>query len=264
MAIFSPDERDATLPRLVSLLERDERIEAAVIDGSIGTGRADRWSDLDVAAVVSDGYDCESVAEDWIQRMYRELPVAHHYRTAFGPTIVPGFLLRNGLEIDLSFTPSAEFEVWAPVQIAFDRSGAATRAAAKPTSWSPTPDWSGEAGFAWHDVLHACVAANRGKPWQAVYYLQRVRNRTLSLASERHGWDADEFTRVDELPSAERDPLQASLVAGLDRATLLQAIDVATRAFLAELRRGDPDLAERLEAPLIAFVQASSNSEQSS
>jgi hypothetical protein len=264
MAIFTPDERDATLSRLLGMLEGDERIEAAVIDGSIGAGRSDRWSDIDVAAVVSDAEACESVAEDWIRRMYQELPVAHHYRTAFGTTIVPGFLLMNGLEIDLSFTPSAEFEVWAPVQVAFDRRGVATGAAAKPISWTTTADWSGEAGFAWHDVLHACVAATRGKPWQAVYYLQRVRNRTLSLASERHGWDADEFTRVDELPSPERDPLRASLVADLDRATLLQAIEVATRAFLAELRRGNRDLAERLEAPLIAFVEASVNSGQSS
>jgi predicted nucleotidyltransferase len=261
MAIFTPDERDATLTRLLSMLESDDRIEAAVVDGSIGAGRADRWSDVDVAAVVSDAGACESVAEDWIRRMYRELPVAHHYRTAFGTTIVPGFLLMNGLEIDLSFTPSAEFEVWAPVRVAFDRSGVAARAVASPTSWSPTPDWSGEAGFAWHDVLHACAAANRKKPWQAVYYLQRVRNRTLSLASERHGWDADEFTRVDKLPSPERDPLRASLVADLDRATLLRAIGAATRAFLAELRRGDRDLAERLETPLIAFIEASSDSE---
>jgi hypothetical protein len=124
-------------------------------------------------------------------------------------------------------------------------------------SWSPTADWRGEAGFAWHDVLHACVAADRGRPWRALFYLQRVRTRTLALASERHGWEADEFARVDDLPAAERDPLLASLVSALEPTPLLQAIEVATRALLDELRRGDQELADRLEGPLLTVVEAS-------
>lgn len=257
MSIFVPSDREATLVRVLELLMADGRIEAAVITGSLGTQRADRWSDIDVASVVADAEDCERVAVDWIARIYRELPVAHHYRTAFGTTVVLGFLLQNGLEVDLAFTPSADFTVWGPVRVAFDRTGTATRAATAPESWSPTPDWRGEAGFAWHDVLHACLAANRGKPWQALFFLQRVRNRTLSLASERHGSESDEFAHVDELPADERDPLLASLVSELDRGTLLEAIDAATHAFLEELRRGDPGLARRLAEPLRTFVQAS-------
>jgi Nucleotidyltransferase domain len=257
MTIFDPSDRDTTLAHVLELLEADPRIEAAVVTGSLGTGRADRWSDIDVATVIADAEDCEAVAGDWIERMYQELPVAHHYRTAFGTTVVPGFLLDNGLEVDLAFTPSAEFSVWAPVRVAFDRTGVATRAAETPQPWSPTPDWSGEAGFAWHDVLHACVAANRGRPWQSLYYLQRVRNRTLALASERHGLDADEFTHVDDLPASDRDPLIGSLIGDLGRTSLLHAVDVATCAFLDELRRGEPGLADRLAGPLLAFVQAS-------
>jgi hypothetical protein len=95
-------------------------------------------------------------------------------------------------------------------------------------------------------------AANRGKPWRALFYLQRVRNRALSLASERHGRDADEFAHVDELPARERDPLMASLVCDLDRGGLLDAINAATDAFLAELARGDLELARRLAAPAAA------------
>jgi hypothetical protein len=175
---------------------------------------------------------------------------------------VPGFLLQNGLEVDLAFTPSAEFTVWAPVRIAFDRAGVATRAAETPVAWTPTPDWGGEAGFAWHDVVHACIAANRGKPWQSLFYLQRVRNRTLALASERHGFDAEEFTHVDQLPAAERDPLRASLVADLERSSLLRAINVATQALIEELGRGDWPLADRLAPPLLAYLRASQEEER--
>ena len=142
-------------------------------------------------------------------------------KSSFGTSLVRGFFLVSGLVIDLGFTPSADFEVWAPVRVAFDRTGAATRAAAAWRPWSPEPDWQREAGFAWHDVVHACNAAHRARPWQSLLYLQRIRNRTLSLASERHGHDADEFTHVDDLPRDERDPLLASLIDELDRNELL-------------------------------------------
>jgi hypothetical protein len=97
MTLFTPSDRDATLARVHQLLEADPRIEAALITGSLAAKEADHWSDIDVSALVADAHDCERVADDWIARMYGELPVAHHYRTAFGTTIVPGFLLNNGL-----------------------------------------------------------------------------------------------------------------------------------------------------------------------
>ena len=262
MPIFTPSDREAALPRVLELLEADRRVDAAVVTGSLGSGREDRWSDIDVAGVVADGESCERVAADWVALMYRDLPVVHHYETSFGTTLVRGFLLSSGLVLDLGFTPSAGFEVWAPVRVAFDQTGAATRAAAGWQPWSPEPAWRSEAGFAWHDVVHACNAANRGRPWQSMFYLQRVRNRTLSLASERHGHDADEFAHVDELHSRERDPLLGSLIAELDRSSLLAAIETATRAFLDELHRGDRELADRLAPPLLAFVQASRDSEE--
>jgi hypothetical protein len=257
MALFTPSDRDATLRRVLELIEADPRIEAAVITGSLGAEQADRWSDMDLVAVVADDAECDAVTADWVRRAYDELPVAHHYETAFGTTLVRGFLLTNALLVDLAFTPSADFSVWAPVRVAFDRRGAATAAAERPESWSPTPDWRGEAGFAFHDVLHAWSAANRDRPWESLHFLQRVRTRTLALASERHGHDAEEFRHVDELPADERDPLLASLTGDLDRATLLRALDVATEAFLSELQRGDAALADRLREPLTALLLSS-------
>lgn len=254
--IFTPRDRETTLTQVIELGEADQRLQAAVLTGSIGSGRADRWSDIDIAFVIADVESCEVVAADWVEQIYRNLPVAHHYETAFGTTLVRGFLMENGLEVDLAFTPGVDFTVWAPVGVIFDRTGHATKAAASPQPWSPTPDWDGEAGFAWHDVLHACLGVIRHKPWQALFYLQRVRNRTLSLAAERHGFEADEFKQVDELPWHERDPLLASLIGDLNPASLIKAIDVATQAFLVELRRGDTALAARLTPPLSAFVQA--------
>lgn len=106
MVIFSPDDRDVTLTQVLELGERDRRIEAAVLTGSIGSGRADRWSDIDVAFVIADVESSALVAADWVERLYREFPVAHHYETAFGTTLVRGFLLNDGLEVDLALSPA--------------------------------------------------------------------------------------------------------------------------------------------------------------
>src|SRR5918995_3809385 len=145
MPIFTTADRHATLERAVGLLEGDPRIEAAVITGSTGAGRADRWSDVDLDAIVVDGADCEGVTADWVKRVYEEFPVAHHYETAFGSTLVRGFLLTNALLLDMAFTPVADFSAWAPVRVVFDRRGGGTAAAEHPEPWSPTPDWRGDA-----------------------------------------------------------------------------------------------------------------------
>ena len=255
--IFTEADRDAALAHAIALLRADPRVEAAVITGSIGRGQADRWSDFDLDAVIANDASCEDVARDWETLAYRDWPVVHHYATAFGSSLVRGFLLENGLLADLGFTPVADFKAWAPVRIAFDRAGTVTAVVEAWQPWIPEPDWHGESGFAAHDVLHACVAASRGRVWQSHYYLGRVRNRTLSLASERHGWDADDFTRVDDLPPAERDVVQASLVNTLEPPALLEAIAAATEAFLAELQRGDANLADRLSTPLRTIIAAS-------
>lgn len=241
----------------MQLLSDDDRVEAVILTGSLGRGSGDRWSDIDLAALIESGTDCAAFASAWERMAYREWPIVHHYATEFGATLVRGFLLRDALLLDMAFTPVDEFEVWAPVRVLIDRTGRATATAAGWSAWSPTPDAGGEAGFAGHDVLHACVAANRGRLWQSLYFLQRIRNRTLSLASERHGWDSDDFTRVDDLPADEIRSVEDTLVATLDRGALLGAVERATDAFLDELGRHDRPLADRLSAPLLDLVKAS-------
>jgi predicted nucleotidyltransferase len=255
--MFDEAERDAVLARAVALLSDDQRVKAVILTGSLGRGQGDRWSDIDLQAVIADEGDLAAVTADWEAIAYREWPVVHHYATEFGTTKVRGFLLRDGLLLDLGLSPIGHFEVWAPVRVLFDRTGRATQIAERWTAWSPTPDPRAEAGFAAHDVLHAAVAANRGRNWQSLYFLQRIRNRTLSLASERHGFDAEDFARVDDLPSGETSGLEATLVAALERQVLLDAVDQATRAFLDELGRHDRALADRLAEPLLTVIAAS-------
>ena len=256
--VFTVAQRDAVVERAVELLQADERVLAVLLTGSLGRGTDDRWSDIDMLALTRTEAESAALTTDWESLAYREWPVAHHYANEFGTTLVRGFLLREGLLLDMGFAPIDDFEAWAPTRVLFDRSGGrVTEIAAAWSAWSPTPDPTGEAGFAAHDVLHACVAANRGRRWQSLYYLQRIRTRTLALASERHGFESDELPRVDDVPNEELAALAGSLVPDLDPATVVGAIDVATHAFLDELSRHDEALAQRLSEPLLALIAAS-------
>ncbi|HEU4488647.1 MAG TPA: aminoglycoside 6-adenylyltransferase, partial [Actinomycetota bacterium] len=120
--LFTPEKRTEIADQVLSLVAQDERIEAALTVGSMAT-EPDRWSDIDLAIAVADHVDHVVVAHDWVVRLYEELPILHHFETAFGDSLVRGFLLEDLLELDLSFTPRAEFSVWGPAQVAFDRSG---------------------------------------------------------------------------------------------------------------------------------------------
>jgi predicted nucleotidyltransferase len=255
MPLFTPEEREEIAGRVSRLLGDDSRVEGVIVVGSLAS-QADRWSDIDLEVVVADDEESEAVAADWVGYLYELLPVVHHYETEFGETFVRGFLLENLLELELAFDRAERFSIWGPARVVFDRSGRIANAANAPAQWDPHPvDGAGEAGFAWHDVLHACTAVRRGRPWQGLWYLERVRNRTLKLAQERRGFYADFFDYADDLPVEELRPLEDTLVVSLVPESLLGAIEVATQAFLAELRHGEPALANRLEDPLLEFAR---------
>lgn len=232
MALYTPAERDEVARRLLGLLREDERVARAELSGSGTTGYVDRWSDVDLFVTVAGDVDQQQVADDWVQRVYEAVPVVHHFAVAFGEHHVRGFLLENLLEVDIGFQPSIGEE----------------------GEW-PGPDPESEAGFAWHDVLHAGVAIARGRPWRAQYYIGLLRWRTLTLATDRLGQDFSEFKGVDDLPGELLAELEGALPRSLERSELLRAARAATAVFLGELGMHRPKLAERLEPRLTAFLE---------
>jgi hypothetical protein len=233
VALFTPEERAALAALLVELLREDDRMHSAELSGSGVDGYTDRWSDVDLFATVIESADPKVVADAWVPRVYEALPVVHHFAVAFGDHHVRGFLLENLLEIDVGFQ----------------------RAVAEEGDW-PGPDPDSEAGFGWHDALHAGVAIARRRPWRAQYYVGLLRWRTLALASDRLGLDFSEFKGVDDLPVDALGRLEDALPRSLETGELLRAARAATDAFVAELRHARPQLAERLREPLVEFLAA--------
>jgi hypothetical protein len=242
--MFEVDRRERVRTQLLERARDDERIVGAAIIGSAASGREDRWSDIDLFLGVADGAEVEDVLGDWSSFVYRELGALHHFDLRPGTQIYRAFLLDGPLEIDLGFTPSAEFR---PVgnggfQVVFGTP--AERRALPPV------DPGHLIGLTWHHVLHARISIERGAPWQAEHWISAVRDHTIALACHRLGLPTSYAKGADTLPPEITGPIGEAFVRSLDREELNRALRAATEAFLTELQEADPSILTILQEPL--------------
>jgi predicted nucleotidyltransferase len=235
--MFAVTERDEIRQRLLALAEVDEGVPAAAITGSHAAGAGDEWSDIDLAFAIRG--ELPAAIERWTELLYRDFAALHHWDLPFGSTVYRVFLLPGWLEVDIAFTPTAEFGPRGPSwRTVFGET----------VEVAPTAPPSGDdlAGLAWHHVLHAHACIERGKPWQAEYWISGARDQVLALACLRLGHATVYAKGADLLPPELTAPLEATLVRSLDEAELRRALAASAAALVAELERTDAALAARL------------------
>jgi hypothetical protein len=104
-------------------------------------------------------------------------------------------------------------------------------------------------GYAVHHALRARFCIERGRYWQAEYWISGSRDYALSLACRRRGLPASHGRGFDDLPSDLRDFFAGSLAASLERGELLRALTVTIEGLLREADEAQ-DLAAKLEPRL--------------
>jgi hypothetical protein len=243
-------ERDRVRERLLAQAEADPLVVGAAVTGSHAIGGADEWSDIDLVFAIRG--ELAAAMQAWTDRLYREFSALHHWDLPLGGTVYRVFLLPGWLEVDIAFAPAAEFGPRGPTW----RTVFGTPADVPPP---PPARADNVAGLAWHHVLHAHVSIERGKPWQAEYWISAVRDHVLTLACLRLGFPASYAKGADLLPAELTAPLHATLVRSLDHAELRRALAAAAAALAAELDRTDPALAGRLR-PMLTDLTAPASS----
>ncbi|HET7037940.1 MAG TPA: hypothetical protein VFI42_19865 [Thermomicrobiaceae bacterium] len=246
-ATFREADREAIRARLLDRARADSRITGAALTGSAARDAEDRWSDIDLFFGVAAGHARDDVLGEWSAFVYQELGALHHFDLHAGRAIYRAFLLPGSLELDLAFTPEAEFG-------ATGTSFRAVFGAARTRPATPDPGRDHLIGLAWHHVLHARIGIERGKPWQAEYWISALRDHTLALACLRLGQVAVHAKGVDALPAAVTAPFAHALVRALTPPELRRALGAAAALFLTELREADAALARRLEQPLLELA----------
>jgi hypothetical protein len=239
--MFNIEDREQIRELLIEKAWLDSRlVAAAAVGGSAGQG--DRWSDLDLTFGVADGTPVEAVLLDWTQALLTDFGAAVLFDLPFLSTIYRVFLLPGTLQVDLSFTPAAEFGPLGPrFQLLFGK------AVERPF---PSPS-SAEYifGFGVHHAVRGHICIERGRLWQAEYWIRGVRDQALALACTRFGLETSHGRGFDSLPREVLDHFTGALVGSLAVPDLRRALAVATAGLLREA--GDiPAVANRVRTEL--------------
>ena len=225
--MFSVEDRDRVRDHVLNLAASDPRVVAGAIVGSLALHEEDRWSDLDLTFAVVDGVPTLDVLSDWTRTLVEEFAAIELFDLAVGTSIYRVFLLPGCLQFDLSFTPAFAFGATGPkFRLLF---GGAVE---KPHTPPPSPHEL--FGYAVHHALRARFCIERGRIWQAEYWISGVRDYALTLACLRRDLPASHGRGFDALPADVHDALQDALVRSLARDELLRALGVAITGLLRE------------------------------
>lgn len=225
--MFSVEDRNRVRERVLQMAASDPRVVAGAVVGSLALHEGDRWSDLDLTFAVADGVPVLDVLSDWTRTLTDELDAVSLFDLPAGASLYRVFLLPGCLQFDLSFTPAAAFGASGPkFRLLFGE------AVDKP--YVPPPSPHELFGYAVHHALRARFCIERGRVWQAEYWISGVRDYALHLACLRRGLPAQHGRGFDALPADVRGALQDALVRSLDRDELMRALGVAIAGLLRE------------------------------
>jgi len=240
--MFSIQDRNHVRHHILQLAESDARVVAGAVVGSLALDEGDRWSDLDLTFAVADTISMFDVLEDWTQNIVSKFDAAQLFDLPSGPSIYRVFLLPNCLQFDLSFTPASKFGANSPrFKLLFGSS--------VERAFNQSPPAHELFGYAVHHALRARFCIERGRYWQAEYWISNTRDYALSLACRRRGLSASNGRGYDNLPADVHDTFKSTLVTSLERDELMRALASVIDGLLHEVDEVQ-ELAAKVEPQL--------------
>ena len=225
--MYSIEDRNRIRDYVLHLADSDQRVVAAAVVGSLALTDGDRWSDLDLTFGVADEASMFAVLEDWTSSITQDFKAAHLFDLPSGPSIYRVFLLPGCLQFDLSFTPASKFGATGPkFKLLFGT------AVDKP--FIQPPSAKELFGYAVHHALRARFCIERGRFWQAEYWISQTRDYALNIACLSRGFPANNGRGYDELPLDVRDSFSGTLVNALTRDELFRALVAVIAGLVAE------------------------------
>ena len=225
--MFTVDDRRRVRDHLLTRAGADVRIVAGALVGSLASSEGDRWSDLDLTFGVLDTVSIAEVLDDFTTDLASTFDALHLFDLPSGAAIYRVFLLPGCLQLDLSFAPASQFGAIGPeFKLLFGT--AVEKAHTQP------PGAQQMLGYAVHHALRARICIERGRMWQAEYWISGVRDHALTLACHRRRLPAHHGRGFDALPEPVRRAAAGALARSVDRDELLRALGNAIELLLAE------------------------------
>jgi len=242
--VFTESQRKSVRERLLAIASLDNRLESAAVVGSSAEGE-DRWSDLDLTFGLADGAVLKEVLADWTARVKEEFHGIHLFDLPWKASLYRVFLLPGNLQVDLSFTPGAEFGPHGPrFKLLYGKVGREE----PPTTQSKDEIF----GYAVHHLVRARICIERERLWQAMYWVDEGRERTMALACMLQGLESSNGRGFDGLPPELLSKFEATLTPKVERLALLEALRKNV-GILLEVSKGAILALDEVEASLRAL-----------
>jgi len=240
--VFEPEYRELVNERVLAMADTDPRIVAGAVVGGLAHGPGDRWSDLDLTFGVADGVPVAEVLDDWTRRLEEEFDAVAVFDLPRGTSVYRVFIFPGCLQVDLSFTPQPDFGARGPrFRLLFGE------AIEHPPVSLPSPQEL--FGLAVHHAVRARFCIERGRVWEAEYWISALRDHALERACLARGLEHAYGRGFDELPADLKARFEPALVRSLEADQLLHALHAAVSGLLAETD-DVADLAARVEPRL--------------
>ena len=252
--MFSVEDRERVRERVLQHARADSRVRSAAAVGAEGRGELERWSDIDLTFGVADEESIPEVLADWTRRLAEELDAVELFDLPVGSSIYRVFLFPGNLQVDLSFTPQSEFGARGPnFVLLFGEVGGERQAGGSQSATARE-----EFGRGVHHAVRARICIERGRLWQAEYWIRALRDHALELACRRHGLDGAYGRDFDRLPGELLARIEPAIARSIDRRELLRALGPALDALLREadeVRELADELAPRLRELLAPSLE---------
>lgn len=244
--MFSVKDREHVRDHVLQLAESDSRVVAGAVVGSLALSDGDRWSDLDLTFSVADEHPINEVLKDWTDDIVKTFNATQLFDLPSGTSIYRVFVLPGCLQFDLSFTPASSFGATGPkFKLLFGTS--------VEKSYRKPPAAQELFGYAVHHALRARFCIERGRYWQAEYWISATRDYALHLACLRRNLPASEARGFDDLPSEIHDVFSNTFVTGLTQDELLRALGGVINGLLYETD-GVEELAIKVKSQLLELT----------
>ncbi len=179
---------------------------------------------------------------DWTQELERDFDAVQLFDVSAQTSIYRVFLLPGCLQVDLSFTPAPDFGARGPeFRLLF---GDVVEHPA-----APRPSPRDLFGIAVHHAVRARYCIERGRVWQAEWWISALRDHALERACLHRGLQYAHGRGFDRLPAEVRDRFEPALARSLSQDELLRALYAAVSGLLAETD-DVADLAAKVEPGL--------------
>ena len=245
--MFSKEEREQIRAALVRDAQADSDVIGAAHLGSAAADRLDDWSDIDLALCMSHSAAVDDVIAVWTARMYDDHDAVAHCDVRRGETLYRVFLLRNTLQVDLSFWPADRFRATGPkFKLIFGSANEPQGSAGDSTAEL--------IGLAWLYGLHVRSSIARRRLLQAEYMLSNTRNRVVALACLREELSISEGRGFDDLSKDQKSRFAECYPSSLNHEELHRAFQQTMRALLNEIWLWDRGLAETVGPTLIKIA----------